>query len=283
MKSIYAVGVTNRKRATKVVSRAALALTEGLFSHAMDMTLWFMVYFGELSIPFGTYGKTWRAIATADRFLRKINYEVMKQAIANARRYGYLTRTTGRKSWPKITEEGKKRLASVIPRYDEERVWDSRLHLVTYDIPEERADDRYLLREYVKRIGCGRLQDSVWITPYNPIDLIRSFAEKRALTGTIIVSDVGKDGSVGEEDVRALVSRVYKLEDLNDRYSAWLEETDDGVDHWAIIQFLAILKDDPQIPFTILPPTWKGDVAYRRVKSYLQNIVNLLPTGGKLA
>lgn len=271
-----------KKRVTKEVSRAALALTEGLFSHSVDMTLWLMVYFGELSIPFGTSGKTWRAIAAADRFLREVNYDVIKNAIVSARRYGYLARTTGRKSWPKITQEGKKRLASVIPRYDQERAWDGRLHLVTYDIPEKRADDRYSLREFIKRIGCGRLQDSVWITPYNPIDLVRSFAQKRELSGTIVVSDVGKDGSVGEEDVRALVSRVYKLEDLNDRYNAWLEETDDGVDHWAIIQFLSILKDDPQLPFTILPPTWKGNIAYRRVKPYFQNVANLLPTGGKL-
>lgn len=271
-----------KKSVTKAVSRAAIALTEGVFSHAVDMTLWLMVYFGELSIPFGTYGKSWRAIAAADRFLGEVNYDVIKNAIANAKRYGYLTRITGRKSWPKITEEGKRRLASVIPRYDEVRTWDGRLHLVTYDIPEKRADDRYLLREYVKRIGCGRLQDSVWITPYNPIDLIRSFVGKRDLEGTIIVSDVGTDGAVGDEDIRALISRVYGLEALNDRYIKWLEEADEEVDHWAAIKYLSILKNDPQLPFAILPPTWKGDVAYRRVKPHLQNVVNILPTGGKL-
>ena len=272
-----------KKRVTKAVSRAALALTEGLFSHSVDMTLWLMVYFGELSIPFGTSGKTWRAIAAADRFLREVNYDVIKNAIVTARRYGYLARTTGRKSWPKITQEGKKRLASVIPRYEKERTWDGRLHLVTYDIPEARADDRYLLREYIKRIGCGRLQDSVWITPYNPIDLLRTFTRDKGLEGTIIVSDVGSDGAIGDEDIRALVSRVYNLEVLNDRYMEWLKESQDGVDHWAMIKLLSILKDDPQLPFSILPPRWKGDAAYHQVKPYLTNIANLLPTGGKLA
>ncbi|MBI5620243.1 hypothetical protein HY949_00515 [Candidatus Gottesmanbacteria bacterium] len=263
--------MNKRKRVTRGVSRAALGLTEGLFSHAVDLSLWLMVYFGELSIPFGTYGKSWRAAAAADRFLGEVNYEVIKQAISNARRYGYLTKTTGRTSWPKITAAGRRRLASIIPRYDEERVWDGKIHLVTYDIPEERADDRYLLREYIKRIGCGRLQDSVWITVYNPIDLIRMFARKHDLEGTIIVSDVGKDGSVGDEDVRALVSRVYQLELLNDRYDAWLHEIEDnGVDHWAMIRYLSILKDDPQLPFLLLPPTWKGDRAYQRIKSNLQ-------------
>ncbi|MBI4066379.1 hypothetical protein HY411_01540, partial [Candidatus Gottesmanbacteria bacterium] len=164
--------MVRKKRVTREMSRAALALTEGLFSHAVDMTLFLLVYMGELSIPFGTYGKAWRAAANASRFLEDINYDVIKHAVINARRYGYLSKSTGRKSWPQITAAGRKRLSAVIPRYDEERVWDGRLHLVIYDIPEERAEDRYLLREYIKRIGCGRLQDSVWITPYNPIDLL---------------------------------------------------------------------------------------------------------------
>lgn len=272
-----------KRKVTKAISRAALELTEGLFSHSVDMTLWLMAYMGELSVPFHTYGKAWRAAGAADRFIAKINYDVIKNAIVMARRYGYLAKTTGRKSWPEITEAGKKRLASVVPLYDAVRAWDGRLHLVTYDIPETRSDDRYLLREYIKRIGCGRLQDSVWVTPYNPIDLVRSFAKERNLPGTIIVSDVGKDGSVGDEDVHALVSRVYGLEGLNDRYREWLTETDDEVDHWAVIRFLSILKDDPQLPFALLPPMWKGDSAYRKVKPYFQNLANLLPTGGKMA
>jgi len=275
--------MTKKRSVSKSVSRAALALTEGLFSHAVDLTLLLMVYMGELSIPSRTFGKEWRAAGAASRFIQEINYDVIKNAIVTARRYGYLTKTTGRKSWPKITESGKKRLASVLPHYDEERSWDGRLHLVTYDIPETRADDRYLLREYIKRIGCGRLQDSVWITPYNPIDLLRTFTRDKGLEGTIIVSDVGSDGAIGDEDIRALVSRVYNLEALNDRYMEWLKETEDGVDHWAMIKFLSILKDDPQLPFSILPPRWKGDAAYRHVKPYLKNIANLLPTGGKLA
>src|SRR3989337_1644773 len=101
---------------------------------------------------------------------------------------------------PEITKEGRKRLRRLIPRYDEKRVWDGRMHLVTYDIPERRYSDRQLLRMYLKKIGCGRLQDSVWITPYNPVDIIRAFVEKHDLAGTVIVSDMGDGGAIGEED-----------------------------------------------------------------------------------
>ncbi len=253
---------------TKELSRAALALSEGLFSHAVDMTLWLFAYMGESSMPYA-YGKTWKARVAADEFLSEINYEVIKNAIITAKKRGYV-KTVRRNAWPEITKEGKNRLAAIIPKYDEQRAWDGRLHLVTYDIEETRAIDRQILREHLRRIGCGRLQDSVWITPYNPINTLREFIEKRGLRGMVIVSDMGKDGSIGEEDVRGLIVRVYQLEELNDRYKEWLEEFDgETIDRWAVMLFLSILKDDPQLPFSLLPKWWKGDVVYKKVKSWL--------------
>lgn len=270
-----------KKKVRRQVSRAAVAVTEGLFSHALDLTLWCMVYFAELSTPFETYGKAWRAASAADRFLNKINYEVIKNAIITAKKRRYL-KSSRRHAWPKITEEGKRRLSSVIPRYDEVRIWDGRMHIITYDIPEKQSDDRYELREFLRRIGCGRLQDSVWITPYNPIDTIRSFIEERSLGGTVIVSDMGKDGSIGEEDLRGLIVRIYDLERINKQYEEWFSDMEEqDIDHWSIIRYLSILKLDPQLPFELLPPWWKGDQAYKNVEPFLKNYVVLLPTGEK--
>lgn len=262
-----------RKKFTKEVSRAALALAEGLFSHVVDLTLWTIVYMGELGLPQSTTGQIGRAKIGADQFLSRINYDVIKNALKTAQRRGWI-KTRRRNAQPEITEEGKQRLASVIPQYDEKRLWDGKMHLVTYDIPETRKIDRELLREYLRRIGCAMLQESVWITPYNPIDLVRSFVEEKELSGTVIVSDLGKDGAVGEEDLRALLVRIYKFEELNERYEEWLSsvEDSDAIDHQAIIQFLAILKDDPQLPFALLPPWWKGDKVYSLVKSQILSV-----------
>lgn len=255
---------------TKSVSRAALALTEGLFSRAVDFTLWMVVYMGELSLPQSTSGQLWRAQVAADRFLHQVNYDVIKDALKTARRNGWIKHRK-RNSPPEITEEGKRRLTAVLPQYDEKRAWDGKMHLVTYDIPERRKIDREMLREYLRRIGCAMLQESVWITPYNPIDLVRSFVDEKKLSGTVIVSDLGKDGAVGEEDLRALLVRIYTLEALNERYEEWLKELD-SVDHHALVRYLSILQDDPQLPFALLPPWWKGDKAYELVKHRLLSV-----------
>lgn len=260
------------KKTIRRISRAAVALTEGVFAYAVDLALWSVVYMGEVSLPQSTSGQVWRAQVAADRFLRQVNYDVIKNAIITAKRSGWIKKSR-RHAAPEITAEGKRRLSSIVPVYDEKRVWDERIHLVTYDIPEARRYDRDLLREYLRRIGCAMLQESVWVTPYNPIDTLRTFIEERELGGTILTSDMGSDGSLGEEDLRALMARVYTLEKLNERYEEWLIEAEENdVDHWMVIKYISILTDDPQLPFALLPPWWKGDQVYHHVKPFLQRL-----------
>jgi DNA-binding transcriptional regulator PaaX len=127
------------------------------------------------------------------------------------------------------------------------------------------------LREYIKRIGCGMLQESVWLTPYNPIDLIKTFIKDRNLEGTVIVSDLGHDGSIGDEDVLALIVRIYSLEGLNKRYKELYEEScHNPIDHWMIVKYYSILHDDPQLPFALSPPWWMGERVYKKMKPYIQ-------------
>lgn len=271
---LHTVRKMNKKahRIAREGAKIIATLTEGLFSHAVDIALWSSIYFLDLATPSPRSGNVWRAEIAADQFLKEVNYEIIKNAINTARRNRWIKKSS-RHAIPQITEAGKKRLASIIPQYDEIRKWDGRLYLTTYDIPETKANERHFLRDTLRRIGCGRLQDSVWVTPYNPIDTLRSFIDEHGLTGTIIVSDVGKDGAIGEEDIRALIVRVYRLNEINGRYDEWLKETEDYIDHWMVIRFLTILKDDPQLPFVLLPPWWKGDKAYHRVKPFLQKVV----------
>ena len=119
------------------MSQMALRAAEGLFAHTVDMALWFCVYVGEMSLPQSTSGQLWRAEREADRFLYQVNYDVIKHAMISAKRRGWL-KTKRRGALPQVTQEGKRRLAAVIPQYDKKRVWDGRLHLVTYDIPESK-------------------------------------------------------------------------------------------------------------------------------------------------
>jgi phenylacetic acid degradation operon negative regulatory protein len=254
-------------------AQTLLALGEGVLSYTVDVALWLSLYMLELSMPAPMSGKEWRARINADKFLHHVNYDVIKHAIINAKRKGWLKKSR-RHAWPQITEAGKKRLAAILPTYDEKRIWDGRLHLITYDIPESKRNDRALLREHLRIIGCGMLQESVWITPYNPIDMIRSFIDDHRLAGTIIISDLGKDGSIGEEDTTDLVVRVYHLDALEERYENLLHEIRDTkvIDHWMIMRYFSILRDDPQLPFALLPKWWKGDKVYQLLQPHIKKL-----------
>ncbi|MCX6793797.1 MAG: hypothetical protein NTY06_01695 [Candidatus Gottesmanbacteria bacterium] len=264
----------SKKSRSRTFGKTTLVLAEGVFGHSVDFGLWLTIYITHMSVPQSVSGQNWRAVIAADKFLREINFQVIKNAIQTARKRGWV-RIVKRNALPEITKEGERRLASKLPQYDQKRVWDGRMHIVTYDIPEAHKHDRELLRGYLRTIRCGRLQDSVWVTPYNPIDLVRSFAQSHNLHGTIIVSDMGKDGSIGEENLKGLVVRVYGLEKLNERYEAWIESEEDRgiVDVARMLSFLSILKDDPQLPFALLPGWWKGDTAYSLMKKELEKVV----------
>jgi CRISPR-associated endonuclease Cas2 len=256
--------------ASRAISRTALALAEGVFAHTVDMSLWFTIYLAQMSIPQSASGQLWRAQIAADRFLRQVNYEAIKNALVSAKKHGWIKHT--RHTLPEITEKGRQRLKAVLPQYDEKRIWDGRLHLITYDVPEKRKTDREKLRRCLRQLRCGKLQDSVWITPYNPIDVLRRFIQANNLSGNIIISNLGQDASIGDEDIKALVVRIYDLEALNKKYQDWLGSAEDfgSIDHYLIIQYLAILRDDPQVPFSLLPSWWKGGEAYTRVERNLK-------------
>ena len=246
-------------------------LSCGVLASVIDFVLFALLYGAEAAGAGYSSPKVARAAERAFDQLERlaIDKETIKRAIWKATHKGLIRRQRKKdKTFWRITRAGKKRLSSLLPQYDEKRVWDGRIYLITYDIPEKRANDRDLLREFLKKIGCGMLQASVWLTPYNPKELLREFIEKRKLSGTVIISDIGKDGSVGEEDLDDLIRRVYNLDQLNDRYEDFIYQVKNRrLDKSQIaFQFLSILSGDPQLPFELLPYNWQGKKAYQLFK-----------------
>ncbi len=117
-----------------------------------------------------TKKKDWRKLEIYVKDdLEEFNYETIKRSILYLRKKGLIQIAKEKSRLPKITEEGQKRLSSILPQYDDKRVWDKRVYLITYDLPIKKNKERNYLRFFLRRIGCGMLQKSVWITPYNII------------------------------------------------------------------------------------------------------------------
>lgn len=78
------------------------------------------------------------------------------------------------KRFARITEKGERLLELETERVTmtKKRKWDRRWRVVIFDIPERRKSIRASLRRFMNEYGFVRLQDSVWIYPYDCEDLI---------------------------------------------------------------------------------------------------------------
>lgn len=250
------------------VQKKIIDVTCGLLAGTTDILLYF-IYQGFNAGKYG-YGSIAMRRSVNDSIEEVmalgIDGETVKKAIWNITHRKFIKRTS--KNTVEITKEGIKKLSELIPSYHQSRSWNGHFYLVIYDISEKKRRARRILRDYLRKLGCGLLQDSVWLTPYNPKEVLQEFIESNSLSGSIIVSDVGKDGSIGDENLNDLVERVYRLEEINRRYIKFVAglSHEDFTEIGAKFQYLSILQDDPQLPFEILPNNWMGDKTYLLMK-----------------
>jgi len=78
------------------------------------------------------------------------------------------------KHYARITEKGRRvlQLETEKTAIAKKRKWDQRWRVVIFDIPERRRKTRVRIRLFMQEYGFVRLQDSVWIYPYDCEDLI---------------------------------------------------------------------------------------------------------------
>src|SRR3972149_7256207 len=69
--------------------------------------------------------------------------------------------------------------------------WDGKWRIVIFDIPENQKKKRELFRSKLKYLGFNKLQNSVWISPYDTQGVIKLLAEAYILDKHIhfIVAD----------------------------------------------------------------------------------------------
>ncbi|OGD68171.1 CRISPR-associated endonuclease Cas2 [Candidatus Campbellbacteria bacterium RIFCSPLOWO2_02_FULL_35_11] len=79
------------------------------------------------------------------------------------------------KKFLRLTEKGKEQLA----KYElgdleirKPKKWDKKWRVVMFDIKENRRGTRTLLRQTLDRLGFVKLQNSVWIFPYDCEELV---------------------------------------------------------------------------------------------------------------
>lgn len=79
------------------------------------------------------------------------------------------------KGFLRLTEKGEEKLKQLELhgyRIKKPRRWDKKWRVLIFDVPEDRKSIREKIRRTLITIGFKRLQDSVWVYPYDCEDLI---------------------------------------------------------------------------------------------------------------
>lgn len=251
--------------------RIAKQLTNNLLSTSIN-TVFFM--FALVSASFGkskTSVGAHQMFEDAIKLLNDFDTTTVNNSIRYLKKQKFIRYQSPKdKRSLEITQEGWKRIEQMVPSYKTSRPWNGKVFLITYDIPEKKRTMRDTLRKAIKDLGAGMLQHSVWLTPYDPRGVLKDFINTQKLAGVVLISDMGHDASIGAESLDTLVQRVYKLEELNNRYKRFIDDfpLTHSVNPHKYTEYLSILQDDPQLPFELLPSWWLGDRAYKLLVTY---------------
>jgi len=192
----------------------------------------------------------------------------------------------------RITSSGAKMIQRDFPLLSlQNKTWDHKWRIVMFDIAEIQKKKRDYLREKLKELGFGMLQESVFITPH---DILRDFLEYAESIGLRDSVDILEASYIlGEK--KQLANRVWRLEDLSKKYLEIIQEIEELLEaakvknsHLIIIsgrtkqlnnkvreikeRYAKILLSDPFLPKELLPKNYSRDQAGRLINKYLRNL-----------
>lgn len=162
------------------------------------------------------------------------------------------------------------------------RGWDRRWRLVSFAIPETMRTARDALRDHLLALGGAAVQPGIYVSPHRWDDEVRAEAERLGLTGHVVLASTDDLSVGGVTDPRSIVARLWPLDELAERYEAFIETYRDvpeqldamrrrgqrisehdflpGVLHLAI-RFNSCFELDPLLPPELLPRPWPGKEA----------------------
>lgn len=257
-----------KRKSKRPISKKVAKMTFGLLHSLGDLILLWL-YFGEEFDPLTPHSFATPPMKKLDLLLEGYGSDKLYNNFYQLRVKGWLD-----PDW-KLTKEGWKKLKGTLPEYKKPSEWDGKWYIITFDIPESFKRRRDAFREKLKKLGFGKLQASVWISPVNYLANIESLVKFYKMENWVIPSVTNKLGRVTSEE---LADRIWHLERVNQRYETFISEcktllkgTEDHRPNKFKIQvnYLRILKEDPQLPEDLLPGDWKGEKAHRFYRKIL--------------
>lgn len=166
--------------------------------------------FQEISDPMQIMAKSYEAMYgfIPRRYTRQNFY----QAVWRSVKTGDIEKVVkDNKAYLRLTTAGKDKMNRDFPLTGFSRKWNKKWVILTFDIEEKSRKSRNILRNKLKNIGFGMLQQSVWITPLPIARDMTEFVGDNNFKEHVFILEVS---SVLLGDPKELARRVWHLDDL---------------------------------------------------------------------
>lgn len=248
----------------RIKAKKIRRITNGIFSTVTDITLYTLYLIGSSFGNRSTSRDVYKTFSEADELLLNINYQTFDRALQKLKEQGLMNSL---KKWtyePIITQKGRQKLLTMTPIYDDKRIWDKDLYLISYDIETAQNAQRATFRLMLKRLGTIKLQESLYLTCYNPALIFSEFLEENNLKENVLIYQLGKAGFIGKKNLIEFLWEKANLEEVNNSYHQFIQRYKSNKSFsktQMAIDYYSIIKDDPQLPFELLPDKYLGDEA----------------------
>lgn len=147
---------------------------------------------------------------------RQYSRHNFSQLVSRNLKTGHIERVVkNEKSYLRLTSLGKGQIKRDFPITALTKAWSRKWIIVIFDIEEKARRERNQLRNMLKNIGFGILQDSAWITPLPIGQDVKELMVSQGFSDKAFVLEVS---AVLLGNPRVLASRVWKLEKLEEEY-----------------------------------------------------------------
>lgn len=143
--------------------------TKEILLGLLDVAVWPLEIFGY---------RYHRSMANSYNKWRSDNKNDYYKQLWRLEKQGYIKRhLKEKKKFPKLTKLGEKQALKCLSddfSIAQSKKWDKKWHLVIFDIPNDKKNLRDVIRLKLKKLGFFQLQKSVFIYPFNCLNVIRS-------------------------------------------------------------------------------------------------------------
>ena len=152
------------------------------------------------------------------------------------------------------------------------RIW----YIIAYDVPESKRIYRNALRGFLRRMRMGRLQGSVWVTPF---DIRPEYADLAEAGGVDSYAFLFEARTVLGRDSSAVVHEAWDFDRLGKFHRHYREVFARNLDllfenndsHESLLElaraeldaYLSVMQSDPLLPQKLWPQDYLGESVYQ--------------------